>query len=110
MSKFPKWVLIFNSISTTNLKIYLTCVLAMGTGIFYWWTKVEPAEGWLLFLAGFAGIDVAQYATKRITHKETGVDSGPSTTIKRHAAFETDDGESEASTDVKELSKQILKG
>ena len=108
MNKFPRWVLIFNSISTTNLKIYLTCVLAMGTGITYWVTAREPAEGWLLFLAGFAGIDVAQYATKRITHRE--LVSGPSTTIDKNASQESDENDSGASTDVKELSKQILKG
>jgi hypothetical protein len=111
MNKFPKWLLVFNSISSTNLRMYLTCVLALGTGVHYWFTNNIPASEWLFFIGSLSGIDVAQFATKRITHRETtDTNSNGSATINKHASVEDTSQDSELSSDVRELSKNNMKG
>lgn len=53
---------------TTNARIAMTLVLALGTGIKYWASfEWEPSWAWLSFLVAMAGLDVAQFATKRKT-------------------------------------------
>ena len=100
---FPKWLLIFNSISTVNLRVYITCCIVLGTAITYWVTNNPPTGEWMFFMTAFSGIDVAQYATKRITFSKNGVGGA---TISQS----TDTNDSEASTDVQELSQKITKG
>lgn len=63
----PYWLQIFNGISTTNLRIYLTLFLAMGTAISYWVTGNAPDNNWLYFICGIAGVDVLQFASKRFS-------------------------------------------
>ena len=58
---------------STNSRIALTLVLAMGTGIRYWVSQGpepwEPNWEWLAFLTAMAGLDVAQFTAKRKTHQ-----------------------------------------
>ena len=96
----PYWLKVFNGISTTNLRIYFTIVLAMGTAIFYWITKIAPDGQWLMFIGAIAGIDVAQFASKRYSY-DAGAPSKPG-----DAAYE----EVTATTDIQELSKLNDKG
>jgi hypothetical protein len=55
---------------STNARIAMTLVLAFGTGVKYWVsTTWEPSWEWLSFLVLWAGLDVAQFATKRTTYR-----------------------------------------
>lgn len=55
---------------STNARIAMTLLLALGTGVKYWSSGVwEPSVEWLAFLVAWAGIDVAQFAAKRKTFK-----------------------------------------
>lgn len=110
MNKFPKWLLVFNSVSSTNLRMYLTCLLAMGTGIHYWATNIVPADSWLFFMGSLSGIDVAQFTAKRITHREGASDPSTKSTISKDASTNVEDEDSTASTDISELSKNNAKG
>lgn len=56
------------TIPTTNLRICVTILLAMATGVRVLFDWVPPNE-WLLFLTGWAGLDVLQFGTKRATFK-----------------------------------------
>jgi len=53
---------------TTNARIVSSIVMAMGTWIKILATGWVPTWEWLVFLIAWAGIDAAQFATKRITH------------------------------------------
>jgi hypothetical protein len=54
---------------TTNARIAVTLVLAMGTGVKYWVSNDwRPDWDWLAFLAMMSGLDAAQFYGKRKTH------------------------------------------
>ena len=113
MNQFPRWLLVFNSISTTTVRICLTSVLAIGSGMHYWITSTPPSEVWLIFIAGLAGIDVAQFTAKRVTHREGGASETPSpTTISARSSSKyapvLDEQDSTASTDIQSLSKKNI--
>lgn len=65
----PSWLSTFNSVSTTNLKIYFTLFVILGTAVRYWITGTPPDNMWLYFLGTLAGIDTAQFYSKRATYK-----------------------------------------
>jgi len=56
---------------TTNLRIILTLMMAVGTAIRYWVAigsdSWSPSPEWLIFLAGMSGLDVWQHYNKRKT-------------------------------------------
>ena len=56
---------------TTNLRIILTLMMALGTAIRYWAAigpdSWSPSPEWLIFLAGMSGLDVWQHYNKRKT-------------------------------------------
>lgn len=89
----PRWLWIFNSISTTNLRIFFTLFLAGGTAIKYWFTGEVPVDAWLYFIGALAGIDTAQFASKRATYKANGT-------------AQVQEPDVTLSTDIKELSQQ----
>jgi hypothetical protein len=90
----PYWLQVFNGISTTNLRIFITIVLAVGTGFDYWIWNDAPDPQWLIFLGALAGIDVAQFASKRATDS------------RRHAPNNVEPKEVTQSTDVQEISQE----
>jgi hypothetical protein len=55
---------------TTNLRILASIAAMIATTAKVIATGWMPASEWLWFLCGWAGIDVAQFATKRVTFKE----------------------------------------
>lgn len=59
-----KWL---DTVPTTNLRIVVTIALILVTGIAAIIRWTEPPIGWLSFLAVSAGLDVAQFHSKRIT-------------------------------------------
>jgi hypothetical protein len=103
---FPKWLLYINSVSTTNLRIYVSCLVVIGTAVRYWATGVPPVEAWLWFLGGYAGVDVAHYTAKRMTFDKTVGTTGGATISNKNP--EEEDGT--ATTDVQELSQNSQKG
>ncbi len=52
---------------TTNLRILATILLIVGTGVVTLIRWTAPPLEWLGFLALSAGLDVAQFHSKRIT-------------------------------------------
>lgn len=54
---------------STNVRIGATILLALGTGVRVVVLGWDPPESWLLFLTGWAGIDVLQFGAKRMTQK-----------------------------------------
>ena len=97
----PYWLKLFNGISTTNLRIYFTIILALGTAIDYWASGVAPTGTWLAFIGAIAGIDVAQFASKRATHMAE-MPAKPGDVEKEEEGL--------VSTDIQELSQYNEKG
>jgi hypothetical protein len=55
---------------STNARIAMTLVIALGTAIKYWASgSWEPSVEWLAFMVTMAGIDALQYHGKRRTFK-----------------------------------------
>lgn len=54
---------------TTNARVALSLVLALATGVRVVGMGWTPPGEWLLFLTGWAGLDVAQFGIKRATYK-----------------------------------------
>lgn len=55
---------------STNLRIAITILLALATGIrVVASAKWDPPNDWLVFLSVWAGLDVLQFSAKRITQK-----------------------------------------
>lgn len=52
---------------TTNARIVVTLALAVATGIRYFVGGWSPSLEWLAFLLAMAGLDVAQFTSKRFT-------------------------------------------
>lgn len=61
-----KWLADF---PTTNARVVVTLVLAIATGVRVVGMGWAPPVEWLWFLAGLAGIDVAQFGVKRATYR-----------------------------------------
>ena len=59
LARFPST----NALCCTGILL----ALATAVNVFVGW---HPPEGWLLFVAGFAGVGVGQFVGKRITHRE----------------------------------------
>lgn len=70
MSKQDVFFRLLNNVSTTNLRIYVTLLIIIGTAIDYWVFGDKPANEWLMFLAALSGIDTAQFHSKRKTHNK----------------------------------------
>ena len=56
---------------STNVRIFTTILIFIGTAIRYWWTAVVPDRDWLFFLGVMAGVDALQFGAKRATEKPT---------------------------------------
>ena len=102
MNDLPRWLVIFNNVSTTNSRIYVTLMCVVGTAMTYWFKSVIPDANWLLFMAGLAGIDVAHYTSKRFSASEFVAAKNPASAVTENPS----DTASTASTDVRELSEQ----
>ncbi len=66
----------FKELPTTNVRIVVSILLAIGTAVRYlvWGLSPGQQQGWvewLIFLSVWAGIDVAQYLIKRKTFQNT---------------------------------------
>ena len=66
---------IYNAIGelpTTQIRVLITTGLAIATTIKYLGSDVwVPDTSWLVFLGGMAGLDVAQWTAKRVTHQQS---------------------------------------
>ena len=63
-----KFVDFLISIPTTNLRVIVTLIVFLGTGIKYWSeTTWQPSIEWLGFLLSMSGVDALQYFGKRKT-------------------------------------------
>jgi hypothetical protein len=59
-----KWL---GTLPTTNARIFVTILLILATGIVTLVRWSEPPIEWLAFLGVSAGLDVAQFHSKRVT-------------------------------------------
>jgi hypothetical protein len=59
LARFPST----NALCVTGILL----ALATAVNVFVGW---HPPDGWLLFVAGFAGVGVSQFATKRLTQRD----------------------------------------
>jgi len=67
MNRILDWL---GKLPSTNARIVVSLLLAIGTGVKYWTARPdgwEPCIPWLAFLISMMGLDVAQYAAKRVT-------------------------------------------
>jgi hypothetical protein len=55
---------------STNVRIGVTLILALGTGARVILVGWAPPTEWLVFLTGWAGLDVLQFGAKRATATE----------------------------------------
>jgi sterol desaturase/sphingolipid hydroxylase (fatty acid hydroxylase superfamily) len=63
---------------TTNARIAVTLLCMLATATVYLASRNwEPSWEWLAFLVTMAGVDVAQFAAKRMTHKPDATDNPP---------------------------------
>ena len=63
---------LFNAISTTNVRIFVTMLAMLCTTVSYVFIHATtggwvPNYNWLIFLASMAGLDALQYFGKRMT-------------------------------------------
>jgi hypothetical protein len=58
---------LLGKLPTTEARIAVTLVLAIGTAARYFAGGWEPSLDWLGFLVVWAGLDVAQFASKLVT-------------------------------------------
>ena len=56
---------------STNVRIFVTLLVFVGTAIGYWYTGNPPDREWLVFIAVMAGVDALQFGAKRATEKPT---------------------------------------
>ena len=61
-----KWLA---KLPTTNARIAATILLILATGVSVLVRWTAPPWEWLVFLGASAGLDVAQFASKRLTHR-----------------------------------------
>jgi hypothetical protein len=61
---------IFQTMPSTNVRIATTIIMALGTGIRVVIIGWNPPSEWLLFLTGWAGLDVLQFGAKRATSND----------------------------------------
>lgn len=102
----PRWLYIFNSISTTNLRVYVTLLVFIATAIFYFTTRVEPSETWCFLLAGMSGMDTIHFFSKRKTFGNgNGGEKYAVEEKKENIESGRSEEESTASTDIQELQK-----
>ncbi len=74
--RFLSWLGAFPS---TNGRIVVGLALAIATGVRVVALGWTPPDSWLIFLAGLAAIEVAQFTAKRVTaseYKPAGRDTG----------------------------------
>jgi len=64
-SKWETVVRIFNSVSTTSVRIFVTLAVVIWTAGDYIVTDDAPDINWLVFLAALAGVDMVQAAVKK---------------------------------------------
>lgn len=72
---FLNWL---GRLPSTNARIFTSLVLAIATGIRVLYTWTAPPWEWLLFLGAMMGLDLAQFATKRVTAGRNGQGGGGS--------------------------------
>ena len=93
----PRWVHTFNSISSTNMRIFVTLLIAFGTAVDYWFGNVAPDNNWLMFLVALAGVDALHFASKRFSDQRR----HPPQTVATPAVS----NDVTATTDIMELSQ-----
>jgi hypothetical protein len=64
-----RFVALLGRLPTTQARVAVTLLIALGTAVRYWVGGWEPSLEWLSFLTLYAGLDVAQFTAKRVTHK-----------------------------------------
>lgn len=60
---------VLGRLPTTNARIATSLLLATATGVRVIVTWSDPPWEWLVFLAAMMGLDLAQFAAKRLTQK-----------------------------------------
>ena len=58
---------LISKVPTTALRVIITLLLTVATGVIYFTTTFIPSYEWLGFLALMSGLDVAQFHSKRKT-------------------------------------------
>lgn len=58
---------LISKVPTTALRVVITILLTVATGVMYFATAFIPSYEWLGFLALMSGLDVAQFHSKRKT-------------------------------------------
>lgn len=76
MKVIDKALGILGKIPTTQVRIVVTLALTIATGVMYFATDFDPSPHWLGFLALMAGLDVAQFHSKRRTSWTPAVRNG----------------------------------
>lgn len=69
-----KWL---RTLPTTQIRVLVTLVVVLATATRYLSDGWVPADSWLVFLGAMSGLDIAQFAAKRVTHRATGTDGEP---------------------------------
>lgn len=62
---------LLDGLPTTNLRILTSLILAMATGVRVLVSWTAPPVEWLVFLAAMMGLDVVQFAAKRLTWRRS---------------------------------------
>jgi hypothetical protein len=71
MGRFPYAVIEWlGQVPTTNLRVIVSLVLAVATGVRVLIVWTAPPWEWLAFLGAMMSLDVAQFGTKRLTDSD----------------------------------------
>ena len=98
----PRWLFVFNSISTTNLRIYVTLLVFIMTGVANLFKATPIDNNWLIFIAAMSGVDALHFGAKRFTDARRTSGEGGQTYSSEEVPPPED---SVASTDIHELSQ-----
>ena len=62
----PDWLIErIARLPSTNLRVFVTLLLAMTTAGHYYTSTWQPSTEWLGFILGLSGLDLAQFHSKR---------------------------------------------
>lgn len=71
MGRLPSAVIEWlGQVPTTNLRVVVSLVLAVATGVRVLVTWTAPPWEWLAFLGAMMSLDVAQFGAKRLTDSD----------------------------------------
>jgi hypothetical protein len=96
---FDRVLDLLGRLPTTQARMVTTLAIILGTAVRYWSSITWiPSDAWLVFLGSLSGVDVAHFASKRLTWKDRTQQTTEEPVVEEENVTKT--------TDVSELSQE----